>query len=139
MTAKILINRALKLNNKTISDLNMFKINSNSRWRAISAGKTSIEQIVTWSILALNTFISIVLLALSGRLYFRLYKANVQIQSLQKTNLPYEIDIFQRQIDKLASKVTALENDLLTIRMKENPCTDVALEKGDGAPAEDID
>ena len=124
----------MRLNNKTILELEKYQNNSRHRWNNLEKEVTPVLQIVLWS-LVIASIVGIVILTIQLIIIcFRLAKVNATLSA----QCPDTNDqSYHTYLMILAGKVAPLESELLQLRMSSNTCTE--LEPATNADALDKD
>ena len=131
MSAGTLISKAMRLNNDTAIELDMFQKNSNARWQNLQKFRTSTEQIIIWSVLITNAIITALLIVQLVTIYIKLARVRATVKSMNGNSFPMSTG--SRDYSILETRVAAMESELLTLKMSQNQCKDIV--RRDGADA----
>ena len=122
----IQIELANELNNLTLTQLEDFSSESEKRWKNVQESRTGLEQIIIWTLLALNMSLTLLLAMCVVRNTCRQNSVkpnqNIRISSgLEEGSL----EPLWKEMRELKGRLMGIEDEFLLFRAAANPCKEV--------------
>ena len=119
------IDLANELNNLTLTQLEEFSSESEKRWKNVQESRTGLEQIMIWTLLALNLSLTLLLAMCVVRNTCR--QNAVKPNQINISSGPEEgnLDPLWNEMRDLKGRLMGIEDEFLLFRAAANPCKEV--------------